>query len=189
MLTDIDIDLPVRTVYNQWTQFEDFPQFMQNVEAVEQRDDRHLHWKVSIAGVSREWDAEIVEQIPDERIVWAATDGTNNSGVVTFHPIDIGRTRVVLQLEMEPEGAMETVADATGIVRNRAARDLAQFKDFIESRGAETGAWRGAIDPMAPEDHALPREQAGPHPQGGTAPADASFNADTGTDTGSGAPG
>jgi uncharacterized membrane protein len=189
VITDIDIDLPVRTVYDQWTQFEEFPQFMQNVEEVRQLDDRHLHWRVRIAGVEREWDAEIIEQVPDERISWAAIDGTTNAGVVTFHPLDANRTRVVLQLDLEPDGLAETLADATGIVRNRVSHDLQEFKGFIESRQVETGAWRGEIDPRDPDDQVMPGTQVGPHPQGGTAPADAAFNADTGTDTGPGAPG
>jgi uncharacterized membrane protein len=189
VITDIDIDLPVRTVYNQWTQFEEFPHFMHNVETVEQIDDRHLHWRVRIAGVEREWDAEIIEQVPDERIAWAAIDGTTNAGVVTFHPLDENRTRVVMQLEFEPEGAVEMVAEATGIVRSRVSHDLEEFKEFIESRHVETGGWRGEIDPLDPDDPVLPETQVGPHPQGGTTPADTAFNADTGTDTGPGAPG
>ena len=141
----IQVDVPLRIAYNQWTQFEDFPRFMEGVESVTQLDDRHIHWVVNIAGVRREWDAKISEQHPDERVAWAATDGTNHAGVVTFHRIDADTTRIMLQLDFEPDGLTEAVGDALGFVRRRAAGDLARFKDFVEDRQRETGAWRGDI--------------------------------------------
>jgi len=141
----IDVELPVRTVYNQWTQFEEFPRFMEGVREVRQMDDAHLHWVAEIAGVSREWDAEITEQIPDERVAWRAVRGADNAGVVTFHRLAEDRTRVTLQLDMEPEGIVEQAGDKLGIVSRRADGDLHRFKDFMESRGHETGAWRGEV--------------------------------------------
>jgi uncharacterized membrane protein len=145
----IDVKVPVRTAYDQWTQFETFPAFMEGVESVTQLDDTHLRWQADIAGVSREWEAEISEQTPDQRIAWHATHGAENSGVVTFHRIDDATTRVMLQLEFEPEGAVEAAGDALGFVKRRATGDLGRFKEFIEARGAETGAWRGEVDQSA----------------------------------------
>ena len=142
----IDVKVPVRTAYDQWTQFETFPQFMEGVESVRQLDDTHLHWEADIAGVTRAWDAEITEQTPDQRIAWRATEGAENAGVVTFHRLDEGQTRVMLQLEFEPEGVVETAGDALGFVKRRATGDLGRFKEFIEARGAETGAWRGEVE-------------------------------------------
>jgi uncharacterized membrane protein len=142
----IEVDVPVRTVYDQWTQFESFPRFMAGVESVRQLDDTHLHWKAEIAGVSREWDAEIVDQTPDERVTWRSTDGTTNAGTVSFAAADAG-TRVTLRLEFAPEGIVEKVGDALNLVDRRAEGDLERFKEFIESRGAETGAWRGDVRP------------------------------------------
>src|SRR5205085_6019568 len=139
----VQIDVPVRTTYDQWTQFEQFPQFMEGVESVVQTDDTHLHWTAEIAGVRREWDAEITEQHPDERIAWTATDGTRNAGVVTFHRIDDECTRIMLQLDVEPEGFVEHVGDALGIIRRRTAGDLDRFKDLIEAAGESSRAWRG----------------------------------------------
>jgi uncharacterized membrane protein len=142
----IDVSVPVRTVYNQWTQFEEFPRFMEGVREVRQLDDKRLHWKAEIAGKEKEWDAEITEQIPDERIAWRSRGGAFNAGVVTFHRLGDSRTRVMLQLEYEPEGVTETVADALGVVKSRVKGDLERFQQFIESRGHETGAWRGEIE-------------------------------------------
>ena len=142
----VEVNVPVRTAYNQWTQFEDFPQFMEGVEEVKQLDDVTLHWKASIAGQQREWDAKITEQTPDERIAWTDIGGAENAGVVTFHRIDDSKTKVMLQMEFEPEGAVETAGDALGLVKARVKGDLERFKGFIESRGQETGAWRGEVD-------------------------------------------
>ena len=142
----IDVDVPVRTAYNQWTQFEAFPEFMEGVVEVRQLGDTRLHWKAKVAGKEKEWDAEITEQKPDERVAWKAVDGAPNSGVVTFHRIDEGKTRVMLQLEAEPEGVIEEVGDKLGLFGHRVEGDLKRFKEFIESRGAETGGWRGQVD-------------------------------------------
>ena len=141
----IEIERPVRTVYNQWTQFEEFPSFMEGVESVAQVDDTHLHWVAEIGGVRREWDAEVTEQHPDERVAWRSTSGTSNAGVVTFHKLDSARTKVMLQLDVEPEGAVEKVGDALGIIRRRASGDLERFKELIESRVDASGAWRGDV--------------------------------------------
>ena len=145
----IEVEVPVRTAYNQWTQFEEFPQFMEGVESVRQSDDRHLHWIADIGGVRREWDAEITEQHPDERVAWRATSGTRNAGVVTFHRLDADRTKIMLQLEVDPEGFVEQAGDRLGFVSRRAASDLERFKEYIEARGRETGAWRGDVPPKS----------------------------------------
>jgi uncharacterized membrane protein len=142
----IDVDLPVRTVYNQWTQFEEFPRFMEGVREVRQLGDTHLHWRAEVGGREKEWEAEITEQIPDDRIAWRSRAGAGNAGVVTFHRLTDTSTRVMLQLEYEPEGAVESTADALGVVSRRVAGDLERFKAFVESRGRETGAWRGKVD-------------------------------------------
>lgn len=142
----IEVEVPVRTVYDQWTQFETFPKFMEGVESVSQVDDKHLHWKAKIAGVTREWDAEIVDQQPDQRVTWRALEGAMNHGTVSFAPAAPG-TRVTLRLDFEPEGIVEKTGDVLHIVERRVQGDLERFKDFIESRGTETGAWRGEIKP------------------------------------------
>jgi uncharacterized membrane protein len=143
----VEVDVPVRTAYNQWTQFEEFPRFMEGVESVRQLDDRHLHWVAEIGGVRREWDAEITEQHPDERVAWKATSGTRNAGVVTFHRLDADRTKIMLQLEVDPDGLVEQAGDRLGLVSRRASGDLERFKEFVEARGHETGAWRGDVPP------------------------------------------
>jgi uncharacterized membrane protein len=142
----VEVEVPVRTAYNQWTQFEDFPRFMEGVEEVRQLTDTKVHWVAEIAGQRREWDAEITEQIPDERISWCSTEGATNSGVVTFHRLGDGKSKVMLQLEFEPEGAMEQASDKLGMVKTRTKGDLKRFKEFIESQSGETGAWRGEVD-------------------------------------------
>ena len=141
----IHVNVPVHTAYNQWTQFEDFPRFMEGVREVRQLDDKHLHWRAEIAGKDTEWDAVITEQIPDERIAWTNTSGAKNAGVVTFHRIDPQTTKLMLQLDYEPEGAMENIGSALGMVGRRVEGDLERFKEFIEARGQETGAWRGEV--------------------------------------------
>jgi uncharacterized membrane protein len=141
----IDVNVPVRTAYNQWTQFEEFPAFMENVEEVRQLDDKRLHWKAKVAGKTKEWDAKITEQTPDQRVAWTATSGDGNAGVVTFHRIDDNKTRVTVQMDIDPEGPIENIGDAVGIPDRRVKADLERFKQFIESRGGETGAWRGEI--------------------------------------------
>ena len=143
----IEVGCPVRSVYNQWTQFEQFPMFMEDIEQVEQIDDTHLHWKAQIAGKEKEWDARITEQIPDKRIAWTAEGGTYNAGVVTFHKLDDNKTRVMLQLEVEPETIIEKAGDALGVIRRRAKSDMERFKTFLETNGCEvTGAWRGKVE-------------------------------------------
>ncbi|HLG73223.1 MAG TPA: SRPBCC family protein [Chloroflexota bacterium] len=141
----IEVNVPVTTAYNQWTQFEMFPHFMEGVESVHQLDDKHLHWRAKVAGAEREWDAEITEQVPDDRIAWKSTSGARNAGVVTFHRLDPMRTKVMLQLEYEPEGAGEALGDMLGMLTRRVEGDLKHFKEFIEERQAETGAWRGEV--------------------------------------------
>jgi uncharacterized membrane protein len=141
----VEVDVPVSVAYNQWTQFESFPQFMDGVESVTQLDDRRLHWVAEIAGVKREWDAEITDQEPDRRIAWRSIDGTGNAGVVTFQPLDTNRTQVTLDIDIEPQDLVEKIGDKLGFVSKQSEGDLKKFKDFIESRGRETGAWRGEI--------------------------------------------
>jgi uncharacterized membrane protein len=142
----IEVDVPVRTAYNQWTQFEEFPKFMEGVQEVKQLDDTHLHWKATIAGKDKQWNAVITEQRPDDRIAWKSVDGAKNAGVVTFHRLSDNKSKIMLQMDYEPEGAVENVGDAVGAVSARVAGDLDRFKDFIESRGRETGAWRGDVN-------------------------------------------
>jgi uncharacterized membrane protein len=145
IIETVDVDVPVRTAYDQWTQFESFPQFMEGVEKVEQLDDTTLRWTAEIAGQRKTWKAKITEQIPDERIAWTSIEGAKNAGVVTFHRLDDNKTRVTLQLDVDPEGPIENVGDALGFVQRRAKGDLDRFKEFIEARGTETGAWRGTV--------------------------------------------
>lgn len=141
----IEVNAPLSAAYNQWTQFEEFPRFMEGVQSVTQVDDRHLHWQAKVAGVGREWDAEISEQIPDQRIAWHSTDGVENAGVVTFHFLQPYVTRVMLQMKVDPDGIVETVGDRLGFITRRTEGDLFRFKEFIESKGEPTGAWRGQI--------------------------------------------
>jgi uncharacterized membrane protein len=145
----IDVEVPVRTAYNQWTQFESFSKFMGGVDRVSQLSDTMTHWELSVDGVKREFDAEITEQTPDQRIAWNSVSGAKHSGVVTFHRLDEGRTRIMLQLEVEPEGVVENVADHLGFLKRQAKGDLERFKVFIEVRGAESGAWRGEVKQTA----------------------------------------
>ena len=141
----IEVNVPVRIAYNQSTQFEEFPSFMEGVKEVNQLDDTHLRWKAQIGGKNKQWNAVITEQRPDERIAWKSTDGAKNAGVVTFHRLSDQKSKVMLQMDYEPEGTMENVGDAVGAVLTRVAGDLERFKTFIESRGQETGAWRGQV--------------------------------------------
>ncbi|NGN94609.1 SRPBCC family protein [Nocardioides sp. KC13] len=144
----VQVGVPVSTAYDQWTQFESFPQFMEGVESVRQVDDKHLHWKAEIGGVTREWDAEIVDQVPDDRITWRAVEGAKNQGTVSFTEDQMSKTtNVTLRLEYEPEGVVEKAGDLLKIVDKRAEGDLERFKEFIEHRGTETGAWRGEVKP------------------------------------------
>jgi uncharacterized membrane protein len=141
----IEVDRPLSTVYNQWTQFEEFPFFMEGVKEVRQLDDTHLHWRAEIWGKEKEWDAEITEQEPDKRISWKSVGGAENAGTVRFEPLDAERTRVRLVMAYNPEGVVENVGDALGIFTSRVENTVKDFKQFIESRGVETGAWRGEV--------------------------------------------
>lgn len=148
----VEVNVPRRTAYDQWTQFETFPEFMDGVDHVRQLDDSHLHWKGEIAGVAREWDAEIVHQEPDERVTWRATSGTKNNGTVSFGSLGPDRTQVTMRLDFEPEGIAEKTADVLHLVDLEVARDLNNFKEFIEHRQAESGAWRGSVTPTGDVD-------------------------------------
>lgn len=142
----IEVNVPIGTAYNQWTQFEDFPKFMEGVEDVRQVDDTHLHWKAKIGGQEEEWDAVVNEQVPDQRITWHSIRGAENAGEVTFRPADGStRTRVTLKLGYDPEGFIQNVGGKLGFVSRQVEDDLEHFKQFVESRGAETGAWRGEV--------------------------------------------
>jgi uncharacterized membrane protein len=140
-----EVDCPVGTVYNQWTQFEQFPRFMSGVEEVRQIDDTHLHWRAKVAGKQKEWDAEIIEQVPDRRIAWRSTSGAANAGTVRFEPLNKERTRVNLTMEYEPEGFVEKAGDAVGAVSSKVEDAVEKFKKLIEERRTETGGWRGEV--------------------------------------------
>ena len=141
----IDLNVPVRAAYNQWTQFEQFPRFMEGVVQVRQIDDKHLHWKASIGGKQQEWDAEITEQVPDQRIAWRSQGGAKNEGIAVFSPVTEAKSKINLRIDYEPQGVIEKTGDAVGVVSQRVEGDLKRFKEFIESRGKETGAWRGNV--------------------------------------------
>lgn len=143
----VDVDCPVRKVYNQWTQFEEFPRFMTGVKEVKQIDDTHVRWHAEIWGKDKQWDAEITEQTPDERISWRSISGdAPNAGTVRFEPLDGNRTRVRLAMAYDPQGATESVGDALGILSARVSSTMSQFKEYIEKRGVEDGAWRGDVN-------------------------------------------
>ncbi|GAA4876933.1 SRPBCC family protein [Kitasatospora terrestris] len=139
----IDVDVPISTAYNQWTQFEDFPLFMDGVEEITQIDDRHNHWKTKIAGVSREFDTEIVDQVPDDHVSWRTTSGdVKQTGMVSFQPLDARHTRIVMSMDYQPEGLAEKAADMMNMLDRQVKGDLKRFKHFIEERGTETGSYR-----------------------------------------------
>ena len=142
----VDVDVPIKIAYDQWTQFESFPQFMDGVEEIRQIDDTHTHWVVKVGGITREFDATITEQHPEERVAWRADDGPNHAGVVTFHRLDDDKTRVTAQLDIDPEGFVENVADKAGILDRKIKGDMGRFKEFIESLGSATGSWRGDVE-------------------------------------------
>lgn len=147
----VDVAVPVSTAYNQWTQLEEFPQFMQGVEEVQQIDDTHSRWRTKVLGAEREFDTRITEQIPDERIAWTTTHGdTDQAGVVTFHRLDEDHTRVTVQMDIGENGLLEKLGVATGVVGRQVSNDLDRFKAFIEERGSATGAWRGSVDRPTP---------------------------------------
>jgi uncharacterized membrane protein len=141
----IEVDVPVQTAYNQWTQFEDFPKFMENVESVEQIDETHLHWVAEYGGKRHEWDAEITEQMPDQKISWRSLGGVKHDGTVVFEPLGPERTKVRVEMEWEPEGVVEKAGAAVGLDERSVSEDLDRFKEFVEARGVETGAWRGRV--------------------------------------------
>ena len=141
----IDVDRPLHQVYNQWTQFEEFPRFMEGVKEVKQFDDTRLHWVAEIAGKEKQWTAKIIEQIPDHRIAWESESGEYTSGVVSFQALGPDRTRVTLEISYDPKGFIENAGDTIGVVSRRIENDLEHFKEFIENRGQETGAWRGTV--------------------------------------------
>ena len=141
----IEVGVPLNTAYNQWTQFEEFPRFMGGVESVQQIDDTHLRWVASIGGKREEWDAEITDQKPDERVAWMAQGGKGNAGVVTFDPISESQTKVTVQMDWEPEGVLENIGTALGFDDRQVSKDLESFKTLIEEREQETGAWRGEV--------------------------------------------
>lgn len=146
----VEVNCPIHTVYNQWTQFEEFPRFMAGVKEVRQIDDTHVHWHAEVWGKDKEWEAEITEQEPDKRISWKSVSGAANAGTVRFEPLGTERTRVRLVMAYEPEGAIENMGDAMGIFSARVENTVQDFKKFIESRGRETGAWRGEVDKSRP---------------------------------------
>jgi HSP20 family molecular chaperone IbpA/uncharacterized membrane protein len=143
--SSIEVDCPLRTVYNQWTQFEEFPRFMEGVEQVRQLDETHLYWRATVGGKTKEWNAEITEQVPDQRIAWKSTSGAPNAGSVHFEPVGADRTRVTVKLAYDPQGITENIGDALGVVSRRIERTLHDFKAFVEGRGRESGAWRGEV--------------------------------------------
>jgi uncharacterized membrane protein len=142
----IDVSVPVRTAYNQWTQFESFPHFMGGVESISQTDDTHSHWVTKVGGVTREFDTEITEQHPDERVAWKSTDGTSHAGVVTFHRLAEGQTKVTVQLDWQAEGIVEKTGALVGVDDHQVKADLDRFKTYVEEQGFEDGAWRGNVD-------------------------------------------
>lgn len=145
----VDVEVPVHTAYNQWTQFEEFPQFMEGVEQITQLDERHNHWVTSIAGARREFDTEIIDQLPDERVAWRTVSGdVKQKGVVTFQRLEDTRTRVHLAMDVETSGLADKAAELAGVIDRRAKGDLRRFKDYVEARGHEDGGWRGRISPV-----------------------------------------
>jgi carbon monoxide dehydrogenase subunit G len=161
------VNVPVSTAYNQWTQFEEFPHFMGGVKSVTQLSDDRLQWVAEIGGVRREWEARILEQVPDRRVAWAATEGATNAGSVDFEDIGGGQTSLQLTLDYEPEGLVEKVGDKLNVVERQAEADLQRFKEFIEDAGYASGAWRGSVSSGAPagtpgvEDAAASRGDSG----------------------------
>ena len=141
----VDVEVPISVVYNQWTQFESFPEFMNGVERITQTDERHSHWVTKVGGAEREFDTEITEQHPEERVAWKSTDGTTHAGVITFHRLNDESTRVTAQIDWHPEGVVEKAGAVLGVDDHRVKADLKRFKKFIESRGQESGAWRGDV--------------------------------------------
>ena len=145
VIESVDVEVPIAAAYNQWTQFESFPEFMGGVEQITQTDDHHTPWVTNIGGAHREFDTKITEQHPEERVAWQSTDGTTHAGVITFHRLGEKQTRVTAQIDWEPEGFVETAGALLGIDDRQVKSDLKRFKEYIESRGSETGEWRGDV--------------------------------------------
>jgi len=160
----IEVEVPASTAYNTWTEFELFPHFMEDVENVQQKDERHLRWRAKVWGQIEEWDAEITEQIPDKRIAWRSTGGASNAGVVTFHRLADDRARVMLQMAYEPERWSEKIGDALGIFTRRLETDLQGFKRFVEQQGDRAEGWRGKVP--AKDDAAQRQESSNVPPRG-----------------------
>jgi uncharacterized membrane protein len=146
----IEVNVPIRAAYDQWTQFEEFPRFMEGVKSVRQLDDTHLRWTAEIAGQDVEWDARIMTQRPDDMISWSSTCGARNAGVVRFVRTADEATRITLAMDVDPQGAVQQAGDALGIFDRQVEGDLERFKTFVESRGAPTGAWRGTVEDASP---------------------------------------
>lgn len=143
----VDVDVPIRVAYDQWTQFESFPEFMEGVESIKQLSSTTNEWTVEVGGATRKFTTEIAEQEPEMRIAWHTVEGdTGHAGVVTFHKLDDDTTRVNLDMDVEPEGFVEQIGDKLGFISRRVKGDMQRFKEFIESRGTETGAWRGRVE-------------------------------------------
>ena len=155
----IDVEAPITAVYDRWTQFETFPEFMEGIEAIRQLDDRRLHWTAEIGGTRHEWDAEITEQHPEERVAWRNVDGKDNAGVVTFHKLGDDRSRIMVQLDFVPEGIKEKLGDKLGAPDRRVKGDLERFKDYVEGTGGDGQGWRGEIH--GDEVQSDPREGTG----------------------------
>ena len=141
----IEVNVPVSTAYNQWTQFEEFPKFMDGVKSVEQLDDTHLHWVAEVSGETRDWQAEIAEQVPDQRIAWRATDGDGPNGLVTFESLGESTTLITVEMSYEPEGLKEQLGAKIGADSRQVKEDLKRFEQLVETMGSETGAWRGEV--------------------------------------------
>jgi uncharacterized membrane protein len=147
IIETVDVNVPVSVAYNQWTQFESFPHFLDEVVSITQIDDTHNHWVVNVGGAEREFDAEITEQHPDERVAWRSIGGeTEHAGVVTFHKLDESTTRVTAQIDWDPQGLLEKVGALVGAGSHAVKKDLDNFKEFIEGRGSATGSWRGDVE-------------------------------------------
>lgn len=149
----VEVDVPVRVAYDQWTQFEEFPRFMDGVESVRQLDDKRLHWRAKVMGKVKEWNAEIVEQTPDRIISWRTTSGARNDGTVAFTDLGTGRCRIDVRIDFEPEDAADRAGDLLGVLDRQVSGDVERFKKFIESRQAPTGAWRGEVHGDRVEEH------------------------------------
>ncbi|MGN7976447.1 SRPBCC family protein [Microbacterium sp. 22195] len=147
IIETVDVDVPVRVAYDQWTQFESFPDFLEEVVSITQVDDTRNHWVVEVGGARREFDTEITEQHPDDRVAWRSVGGeTAHAGVVSFHRLSDDSSRVTVQIDWKPEGLAEMVGSMAGLASHAVRKDLDNFKDFIENRRTATGAWRGDVD-------------------------------------------